>query len=71
MWKGAARERGGGGVGDDSFACVHGLRHSKQSRIVYIKRTEPPLNAPSMALRGFGGRPVRQFLDILGTVKNA
>ena len=32
-------------------------------------RTEPFLNAPSMALRDFGGHPVRQFLRTDGTVK--
>ena len=41
----------------------------KQSRSFGPMRTEPPLKAPSVALRGFGGRPVRQFLIVQGLFK--
>ncbi len=50
--------------------CVPGLRYSKQPPNAFLTRTEPPLDVPSMALRGFGGRPVRQFMAVPGTVKN-
>ena len=50
-------------------ACVHGLRRSKQSRIGCFMRTKPPFDAPSMAQKGFGGRPVRQFLGMGGLLR--
>ena len=53
----------------DVLRCVPGLSVPKQFREDFARRTKPPLNAPSMALRGFGGRPVRQFLRLDGTVK--
>ena len=52
------------------FRCS-GLRTSKQSRIYFFMRTEPPLNAPSMALRGFRGHPVREFLELQGLLRSS
>ena len=67
-WGNAAREslgqRGFGLVG------VYGLRASKRFRRGSTRRTESPFNVPSMALKGFVGRPVRQFLLADETVKN-
>ena len=65
--KGAARENPGQSVA--GVFCVRELRASKAVSLRISALTEPPLYVPSMALRGFGGRPVRQFLMVSETAK--
>ncbi len=70
-WGGVGRVRQGedGAEGGVDAAVFRKLRASKQFCRNCARRTEPSFDAPSMAQKDFGGRPVRQFLGFGKTAK--
>ncbi len=68
-WGGKGPPGRGWGRGGVDAAVFRKLRASKQFCRNCARRTEPSFDAPSMAQKDFGGRPVRQFLGFGKTAK--